>query len=165
MWGLLLSLTLCLCPLLWLLSLCGYLLQVALCWTHAVVHTCTLASPPGQAWTLTVAFQCGERKLVSVGVKFALMGRGSGLQDTEEAGNGLEQIWAPRNCFSVLYWSWRPPRGLFSFVLPEVGKGKASGHPRGPQEGASHPTSSLPACPCSHHLPSWFLGRPVSAFP
>lgn len=65
----------CLGRWLWLLCLCGYLLQVALCQTHSVTHTCTLGSPPRPS---PVAFQCAERKQVSLGVKFALIGWGVG---------------------------------------------------------------------------------------
>lgn len=43
------------------------------CGRHSVTHTCTLGSPPGHS---LMAFQCGGRKLVSLGVKFALTGLG-----------------------------------------------------------------------------------------
>lgn len=99
---------------------------------------------------------------MSGGVKFALMARGSALQGTEEAGKGLEQIWMLNSSFN-------------SFLVPETSQGSVflclawgeerEGHPKGPQEGAPHPTSSLPSWPCSHRLPPQSSGKPVSALP
>lgn len=61
--------------LLWLLFLCGYLLQVALCQTLSYTHVHTWLP----TWTHSLmAFQCGGRKRVSLGVKFALTGWGVG---------------------------------------------------------------------------------------
>lgn len=55
--------------------LCGYLLQVALWQTLSYTHVHTWLP----TWTHSLmAFQCGGRKLVSLGVKFALTGLGVG---------------------------------------------------------------------------------------
>lgn len=60
--------------LLWLLFLCGYLLQVALCQTHSVTHVHTRLP----TWTLTSGLsECVEvGEPVILGVKFAMTGWG-----------------------------------------------------------------------------------------
>ncbi|CAI9162798.1 unnamed protein product [Rangifer tarandus platyrhynchus] len=78
--------------LLWLLFLCGYLLQVALCQTHSVTRVHTRLP----TWTHSpVAFQSVEvGEPVILGVKFAMTGWGGvGVVEapwfTEEADKGL----------------------------------------------------------------------------
>lgn len=103
-----------------------------------------------------VAFQHGERKPVSVGVKFALTSRGSNLQDTEEAGRGpfqffpslgdLPGAWSPLSCLG-----WGKGRPLVILEAPN----RELHTPQAP---------CLPA-PAATSCQPWFLGNQSPLFP
>lgn len=153
----------CLCHsrLLWLLFLCGYLLQVALCQTHSVTHVHTGPSPGHPTRPFRV---CGGGVGASdpgCEVCNDRLGRGGGEVVpwfTEEADKGLADGATSELPFQFLVLktsletvSCLPGWGDLRILQRFLGGGRCP-----PTECSSHLTSLLPFCTCSrHHHPVW----------